>query len=275
MDHINTTATIICQDHIWQLDKETLTSKSKFFNAAFCGQFSEASTATINLHEEDPETVALLIRWIQSKTYPEPLLDGPDRQPLDFDLGQEDSAQDSLQKVLYKINLAIDIFATAVKYGVEDLQDKAAKEVRDAFNIIWRDDLEVPDDEYWAMVGKVYDSTPIAARLLRDHFLLVTRVQYGSPIRDRSEDFLELLEECTELKEDLQSHHYIEGWHCAAADCRQSVMVLIRACKCPCKEDICSRSSCLEKYVADSTCWECGANGTVAPEDLSSEARIC
>ncbi|KAI8627889.1 BTB/POZ protein [Xylariaceae sp. FL1651] len=64
--------TVTCGDSEWKLHRAILSTRSDWFRAALCGNFDEAESRIINLHEQNPDIVRILIEWIYIRDRSEP-----------------------------------------------------------------------------------------------------------------------------------------------------------------------------------------------------------
>ncbi|KAG8158237.1 hypothetical protein KVR01_011998 [Diaporthe batatas] len=60
-------ATIVCGDRTWKVHKLILSSRCKWFKAAFYGNMAEAESGTIVLQEQEAEFVEVMLRFIYAK----------------------------------------------------------------------------------------------------------------------------------------------------------------------------------------------------------------
>ena len=54
------------------MHKSIVCQRSGYFNQAFNGHFQETSDGKINVHNEDPATLGIVLTFIYSGTYPGP-----------------------------------------------------------------------------------------------------------------------------------------------------------------------------------------------------------
>ena len=55
---------------VWHLHRCILSPRCEFFWSCFQGSFEEARTASIEMHDDDPETLERMLKWIYCLDYP-------------------------------------------------------------------------------------------------------------------------------------------------------------------------------------------------------------
>ncbi|KAL0638219.1 hypothetical protein Q9L58_002836 [Maublancomyces gigas] len=94
--------------------------KLPFFRAALHGEFKEAVDKTINMPEDDPEAVAVLLEWLAVGTY---TFDGNRLQKSTMAAREmsETTTSDTLLRALFDLEVCV----VASKYDAQDLVTKA------------------------------------------------------------------------------------------------------------------------------------------------------
>lgn len=62
--------TVRSKDRVWHLHRCILSPRCEFFWNCFQGSFEEASTATVEMNDDEPETVERMLKWIYLLRYP-------------------------------------------------------------------------------------------------------------------------------------------------------------------------------------------------------------
>jgi hypothetical protein len=172
------------------------------------------------------------------------------------------------QEFFRDANLAIDLYAIAVKLGVEKLQQQACIELRELLRI-WASfrwqyvgNRQIVDaSKYWGLVEKIYGTTSPDARGLRDLVLEATlrRVGDGDDISSNT-DYIELLEAQPSFAVDMEKCIVSKDWRCTKYHA-YPVGMLVKPCDCPVVGRVCDKAACRKKYKENTACWMCFEKG--------------
>lgn len=203
--------TISCQGEQYGVHKIILIRGSGFFKKALndASQFREAVENKMNLDEEDPILVEIMLRHLYSHAY---LKDHP--SPPDITL-----------------QLHARMYAMADRYGMEDLRQL----VREQFENLQRTDYA--KDDFATVIREVYTSTPDLDRGLRD--LVVKQSTACFAEVSAKPDFFKMMAETGTFGVDLVKaikNHASRKFACP--NCKKSIDVVLeesgmRCDRCP------------------------------------------
>lgn len=127
---------------LFQVHLRVLCDASPVFNAAFHGEFSEASSRSMSLPEDDPEAFERLVQWLYTKSY--------DILPSVGEYGGDD-------KMIF-MRLA-KLYVAADKYGIVRLKN----DVVDRWYKFRADHTQLP--HVYQAVDYVYENTTSGSKL--------------------------------------------------------------------------------------------------------------
>lgn len=123
---------------------------------AICAGFAESVKHIIDLPDDDPEEVALMLQYIYSSDYPrhvsrkrkavalsEPIVVGKEADDENDDWDDEDAWHDVDKEArLANCHLHVRLFAIACKFSIQALKDKARRSFMDEISSCWTLDWE-------------------------------------------------------------------------------------------------------------------------------------
>ncbi|KAB5531395.1 hypothetical protein GE09DRAFT_1146941 [Coniochaeta sp. 2T2.1] len=142
--------TVACGPSSYRTHKAVLCTQSPFFAKACDGSFKEASTGIIELTEDDPEAVRMMMHYFYHHDYPHVTLHQAD------EAGKKDPKPNS--------NLVIHsrVYALGEKYAVEGLMAVALAKFVSEAKVHWE------SKDFLQAVEYIYSATPEHDRGLRD-----------------------------------------------------------------------------------------------------------
>lgn len=260
--------TITCNEQVFKVHKAVLTMRGgSFFERLICSGFSETHTSNVDLPDDDPNVIARLLRHIYTGSYTEQISPG-----LHQDEDEEPTENVMLETVVERSMVHVNMFAAAVKFGIDALREEARKAFMEAFYCGLGNDYisQIPHGSI-KFVSAVYNTTPPQERELRDCVLyeaLLERDRWaeyhhdGSPIVH-----IDMLREVPELAVDLLTYQLrISGdaWICK--ECDECMGWIPPLCKCNKMYELCDEPECLDMELAASQCVNCFRKGTLRPE---------
>jgi hypothetical protein len=127
--------TLSCQGRTFNVHKFILLTKGgTFFQSVVCGGFAESHTSSIDLPEDDPHIIELVLLHIYTGQYESGVktTESPAQSPHDHGPGDGKHAPDDRAVVTSRDPMDTDavmthvaVFAAAVKFGIQSLQDQA------------------------------------------------------------------------------------------------------------------------------------------------------
>ncbi|KAK5165458.1 uncharacterized protein LTR77_008987 [Saxophila tyrrhenica] len=138
--------TVRCGGREWSVHRFVLCTQSKYFERAVEGGFKESTEKLIELQEDDPKIVGLMLSWFYNRYYP-------------ADSAQSDTTPDDY---LSEAQVHARVFALGEKHLLYGLMDKAV------------DGFRVEINEWWITIGvakgivEVYNMTSEASNNLRE-----------------------------------------------------------------------------------------------------------
>ncbi|KAL8785471.1 MAG: hypothetical protein Q9195_008614 [Heterodermia aff. obscurata] len=151
---------------LFNIHRDILCHASPFFTSAFmgsgAGEFEEKSTQSMNLPEEDPDTIDYLVQWIYAKRFP-------------FDTPFDAKAREKSQNIMIPVMQLAILYVAADKYDIIELKN-------DVIDQLWqlsgktRNKVEIKDE----IIEYIYENT-IAGSRLRKLLVLWQANSAGSP----------------------------------------------------------------------------------------------
>ena len=202
--------TITCKGYNFRVHKTVLIEQGgDFFQRAICSGLSETHTSIIDFPEDDPKIIARVLLHICGFEFLS------NCAAIDLKLEPEDSLAQSYNLRLNLVKTHLKMFAAAVKFGIDNLRDKARKYFVLSFNTRIRTNLiDLCDISYdfESIVSAVYSTTPSDARELRDLCLLELLFERdnASPDSRLIDMLVRLSQAIPDLTVDLAIHIQVE-----------------------------------------------------------------
>lgn len=142
-----------CQHRTWDCHKSILGSRSAFFLAAFSGKFEEAKANEVDLPDEFPEEVYLMLEFLYKNNY-----DSADVDTSKYKGLAHTPVKDLWSKLTKDLNRHIRLYAIGDRLSVLGLKAEAARKFTDTLDV-----LEAPTVTQIALSGyieHIYTTTP-------------------------------------------------------------------------------------------------------------------
>lgn len=271
--------TITCGEHVYKVHKFILVTRGgSFFERAICSGFSETQSSTIDLPDDDPDTIASLLQHVYTGSYAQtaPIEDrkiAEQREKV-----ETPSNPNGLETVVQCSMPHVRMFAAAVKFGIDTLREEARKTFMKAFNGALLDTRflsEVPNG-ISTLVSAVYATTPAQERDLRDCLVFEAHSEWthfqDEAGGENATAHLNILREVPELALDVLTYRMraeSNSWTCKK--CKAAHPWAFAPCKCGVLWKHCEEPRCVKQQSAASQCLGCFRKGTLAPSKKSDK----
>ncbi|KAM4065565.1 BTB/POZ domain-containing protein [Hirsutella rhossiliensis] len=145
--------TITCGSAEYRVHKAIVCPRSRFFAAACNDAFQEGHNGVVNLPEDDPRIVRLMVYFFYHLTYPAVSLDDADTAA---------ARQHAFLEKVHHLRVHAMVYALAEKYSVDGLKDLAMRKFEQEVGKHWDSDDFIQAAEY------AYTSTVEGDRGLRN-----------------------------------------------------------------------------------------------------------
>ncbi|KAF4459178.1 speckle-type poz [Fusarium albosuccineum] len=200
--------TIVCGTDRHKVHKAIICPRSKFFASACDSKFQESQTGVINLPEDDPLTVKLMLHYLYHQDYSHEPPAGTDVFkpylapviPVHVDAARDISPRmkkrmrstippptpPPMPTTVPNLPIHVKVYALAEKYAIEDLKAVALKKFRIEAKEHWQ------SQDFIDAIQEVYTSTVDSDRGLRDvlvgiiclHMELLDRPSFQDAVKD-------------------------------------------------------------------------------------------
>ncbi|GAD98475.1 conserved hypothetical protein [Paecilomyces variotii No. 5] len=167
---------VTCQGVIFNVHRAIVCTQSHFFASAMNSGFEESDTRTVNLPDDDPDTIGRIFAFMYLQDYDdEPLVELKDAtesvkvesesSPAPMDNSESESSEDYSSDIERKRIIAhnnILVYVTADKFGIVPLRYLAGKKFASWANSNWG------CDAFYDIVQVVMTSSPPHDNYLRD-----------------------------------------------------------------------------------------------------------
>ncbi|KAK7702611.1 Kelch-like protein 5 [Diaporthe eres] len=183
-------ATIVCGDRTWKVHKLILSSRNKWFKAAFHGSMVEATSGKVVLEEQDPDLIEILLRFIYALDIDVPKLRGGKDMPA----------------------FCIQLFRLGDFFLLDELKEKATAELKAYIeNTLTFVDAETSDGQSPKWVAEILHALEEAYKDGSTKPILKTLLEFVCLNKDkifRFGDAIALIDKIPEMARDLIKSYF-------------------------------------------------------------------